>query len=91
LSCHRFWANALRLVLHAAAYALLDTLRRRLAAVTGTRYQLDTLRLRLLKIAGWLTEQWDRWGPRLRLYLSSHHPGEPLWRALAARPKTPGE
>ena len=89
LSCHRFWANAFRLVLHAAAYCLLDTLRRRLAGVTGTRYQLDTLRRRLLKIAGWLTEQWDRWGPRLRLHLSSHHPGEPLWRALAARPKLP--
>jgi hypothetical protein len=89
LSCHRFWANAFRLVLHAAAYCLLDTLRRRLAAVSGTRYQLDTLRLRLLKIAGWLSEQWDRWGPRLRLSLSSYHPGEPLWRALATHPKLP--
>jgi hypothetical protein len=87
LSCHRFWANALRLLLHAAAYCLLDTLRRRVAAATGTRYQLDTLRLRLLKIAGWLSEQWDRWGPRLRLHLSSHHPGESLWRALTARSK----
>ncbi len=89
LSCHRFWANALRLLLHAAAYCLLDTLRRRLATVTGTRYQLDTLRLRLLKVAGWLSEQWDRWGPRLRLHLSSHHPGESLWRALTARSKLP--
>jgi Transposase DDE domain group 1 len=86
LSCHRFWANAFRLLLHAAAYCLLDTLRRRLAAATGTRYQLDTLRLRLLKVAGWLREQWHRFGPTLRLVLSSHHPGEPLWRALAPRP-----
>ncbi len=52
LSCHRFWANAFRLLLHAAAYCLLDTLRRRLATATGTRCQLDTLRLRLLKVAG---------------------------------------
>jgi hypothetical protein len=89
LSCHRFWANALRLLLHAAAYCLLDSLRRRLAAASGTRYQLDTLRLRLLKIAGWLSEQWDHWGPRLRLHLSSHHPGELLWRTLGARPKRP--
>ena len=89
LSNHRFWANAFRLLLHAAAYALLDTLRRRLVTITNTRYQLDTLRLRLLKIAGWVRERADRFGPRLCLHLSSYHPGEPLWRALAARPKLP--
>ena len=32
LSCHRFWANQFRLLLHAAAYWLLDTLRRWLVA-----------------------------------------------------------
>ena len=89
LSCHRFWANAFRLLLHAAAYLLLDTLRRRLVTATGTRYQLDTLRLRVLKIAGWVREHRSRFGPRLCLHLSSYHPGEPLWRALAARPKRP--
>ena len=89
LSDHRFWANAFRLLLHAAAYLLLDTLRRRLVTATGTRYQLDTLRLRLLKIAGWVREQADRFGPRLGLHLSSYHPGQPLWHALAARPKRP--
>ena len=89
LSDHRFWANAFRRLLHAAAYALLDALRRRLATATGTRYQLDTLRLRVLKIAGWVRERGDRFGPRLCLHLSSYHPGEPLWRVLAARPKRP--
>jgi hypothetical protein len=89
LSCHRFWANAFRLLLHAAAYLLLDTLRRRLASATGTRYQLDTLRLRVLKIAGWVREQSGRFAPRLCLHLSSYHPGEPLWRALATRPRPP--
>jgi hypothetical protein len=89
LSDHRFWANAFRLLLHAAAYTLLDTLRRRVATATATRYQLDTLRLRVLKIAGWVRERWDRCGPRLCLHLSSYHPGEPLWRVLAARPKRP--
>jgi len=89
LSDHRFWANAFRLLLHAAAYWLLDTLRRRLVTACGTRYQLDTLRLRVLKIAGWVCERWDRFGPRLRLHLSSHHPGEPLWSALAGRRSPP--
>jgi Transposase DDE domain group 1 len=89
LSDHRFWANAFRLLLHAAAYALLDTLRRRLVTVTHTRYQLDTLRLYLLKIAGWVRERADRFGLRLCLHLSSYHPGEPLWHALAPRPNRP--
>ncbi len=52
LSCHRFLANQFRLLLHAAAYWLLDTLRRKLMATGTVRMQLDTLRLRLIKIAG---------------------------------------
>jgi stage V sporulation protein SpoVS len=86
LSCHRFWANAFRLLLHAAAFWLLDTLRRRLRVAAGVRYQLDTLRLRVLKIGGWVREQAGRFGPRLCLHLSSHHPGQPLWEALAWPP-----
>jgi hypothetical protein len=80
---HRFWANAFRLLLHAAAYWLLDTLRRWLAAVAAAdaRVQLDTLRLRLLKIGGRVREL----PGRIRLHLASSHPGEPLWAYLAAR------
>jgi hypothetical protein len=82
LSCHRFWANQFRLLLHAAAYWLLDTLRRWLAAAQVARMTLETLRLRLLKIGGWVRERQDRG----RLRLASSHPGEVWWRALAARP-----
>ena len=89
LSDHRFWANAFRLLLHAAAYLLLDTLRRRLAVLTACRYQLDTLRLRLLKIAGWVRERPGPFAPNLCLHLSSAHPGELLWRVLAHRSKPP--
>jgi Transposase DDE domain group 1 len=80
LSCHRFWANQFRLLLHAAAYWLLDTLRRSLIAAGMARLQLDTLRLRLIKIGGWVREQ----AHTLSLHLASSHPGEPLWRLLAA-------
>ena len=82
LSDHRFWANAFRLVLHAAAYWLLDTLRRWLVQQLGevARIQLDTLRLRLLKIGGRVRQL----PHRILLHLASSHPGEPLWRALAA-------
>lgn len=52
LSCHRFWANQFRLLLHAAAYWLLDQLRRRLVAAGVRRMQLDTLRLLVVKVGG---------------------------------------
>jgi hypothetical protein len=79
LSDHRFWANQFRLLLHAAAYWLLDTLRRWLVALAIPRTQLDTLRLRLLKIGG---RVWEL-GDRVRLRLASSHPGQPLWARLA--------
>ena len=82
LSCHRFWANQFRLLLHAAAYWLLDTLRRWLTTVGVARTTLATLRLRLIKIGGWVREQHDR----VRLRLASSHPSEAWWRALATRP-----
>jgi hypothetical protein len=52
LSCHRFTANQFRLLLHAAAYWLLDELRRRLIAAGIRRMQLDTLRLVFIKVGG---------------------------------------
>ena len=83
LSCHRFWANAFRLLLHAAAYWLLDQLRRWLTAAEAPRLQLDTLRLRVIKIGGWVRERTDFSIPEVCLHLASHHPGQPLWRLLA--------
>jgi hypothetical protein len=80
LSDHRFCANQFRLLLHAAAYWLLDTLRRWLRSMRVERMQLDTLRLRLLKIGGRVSQLRDR----VRLRLASSHPGQPLWDHLAA-------
>ena len=80
LSDHRFWANQFRLLLHAAAYWPLDTIPRWLATMRIERMQLDTLRLRLLKIGG---RVWQ-WSDRVRLRLASSHPGQPLWDHLAA-------
>lgn len=81
LSCHRFWANQFRLLLHAAAYWLLDTLRRWLVAQQVARMTLDTLRLRLIKIGGWVRER----ARMVRLRLASSHPNELWWHALAAQ------
>jgi len=80
LSCHRFWANQFRLLLHAAAYWLLDTLRRWLSQAGVPRLQLGTLRLRVVKIGGWVRERLHG----VRVHLASSHPGEPLWVLLAA-------
>lgn len=85
LSCHRFWANQFRLLLHVAAYWLLDTLRRWLSQLQVPRMQLDTLRLRLIKIGGWVRELLTR----VRMHLASSHPSEPLWRLLASRSQGP--
>lgn len=85
LSCSRFWANQFRLLLHAAAYWLLDTLRRWLGQCGVARMQLDTLRLRLIKIGGWVR----RLTHRVRLHLASSHPGQPLWLLLASRHARP--
>jgi hypothetical protein len=83
LSDHRFWANQFRLFLHAAAYWLLDTLRRWLQAQGVPALQLDSLRLRLLKVGGRVREL----AHRVRLYLASSHPSQPLWQLLAALPR----
>jgi hypothetical protein len=80
LSCHRFLANQVRLLLHAAAYTLLHTLRIWLIAAGAERLTLETLRLRLLKIGGRVRQL----ASRVHLRLASHHPGEPLWHLLAA-------
>jgi hypothetical protein len=79
LSCHRFMANQFRLLLHAAAYWLMDTLRRRLVGAGLKRIELGTLRLRLIKIGGRVRELLTK----IRLYLASGHPGQSLWHALS--------
>jgi hypothetical protein len=81
LSCHRFWANQFRLLLHATAYWLLDALRRWLMQAGTPRVHLSTLRLRLVKIGGWVRER----AHGVAIHLASSHPGEPLWRLIAAR------
>lgn len=82
LSCHRFVANQFRLLLHAAAYWLLDTLRRTLVAAGAARLSLEGVRLRVVKIGGRVR----RWSDRVRLHLASSHPGQHLWHLLAAAP-----
>jgi hypothetical protein len=78
LSCHRFIANQFRLLLHAVAYWLMDSLRRKLTESGVRRMQLDTLRLRLVKVGGRVREL----KTKIRMHLASGHPGQSLWHAL---------
>jgi hypothetical protein len=79
LSCQRFVANQFRLLLHAAAYWLMDTLRKKLVDGGIERMQLDTLRLKLVKIGGRVRELLTK----VRVHLAWGHPGQSLWHVLS--------
>jgi len=54
-SCHRFLANAFRVILYTAAYVLWVALRECLAGTELAHAQVFTLRERLVKVAGFVT------------------------------------
>lgn len=78
-SCSRFWANQFRVLLTAAAYVLLQELRRRAAGTACAQAQVTTLRERLLKLAVWVEGSVRR----LVLHLPRHAPWRAAWRHLA--------
>jgi hypothetical protein len=57
----------------------MDALRRKLMESGVRRMQLDTLRLRLVKIGGRVREL----ATKIRTHLASGHPGQGLWHALS--------
>lgn len=79
LSCCDFWPNQFRLLLAAAVYWLLDTLRSWLHRAHVPPMRMQTLRLAVLKIGGRVFEV----PARVRLRLASSHPGQTLWPILA--------
>ena len=81
LSCHRFSANQFRLLLYLAAYLLLFHLRQHLAGTELAHAQVETLRLRLLKIGARVKET----ARCVWLQLASAYPWRALWLELLAR------
>jgi len=79
LSCHRFWANQFRLLLHAAAYVLMQAMRKLLAGTEFARAQVATLRLFLLKVGARIRESVRR----VFVQLPSAYPWFELWHRLA--------
>lgn len=78
MSCHSFAANQFRLLVHTTAYVLMYLLREELAGTNLARVQMDTLRLRLLKVAAVVRVT----ARRIWLELSASHPSAVLWPRL---------
>jgi len=78
-SCTRFWANQFRVLLTAAAYVLLQELRRQAQGTACATAQVHTLRERLLKLAVWV----ERSVRRLVLHLPQCAPWGETWRRVA--------
>ena len=81
LSCQAFLANQFRLLLHVAAYALIQTLQTALAGTALALAQAGTLRVKLLKVAA---RVWVRCRV-VRVQLPTSYPWQRLWRQLVAR------
>lgn len=81
LSCHRFAANQMRLLLHAAAYVLMHSIRQVLGGTELEGALFDTIRLRLLKV-GARVRQTAR---RIWVHLASSYPGRDLWQLVHTR------
>jgi len=81
-SCSKFIANQFRLLLAAAAYVLIEHVRR--AGLQGTELataRVDTIRLKLLKVAARVVVSVRR----VVLHLSSSYPYQSLLQRLVAR------
>lgn len=77
-SCHRFLANAFRLLLHAIAFVLMTLLRERLAGSELQKSTFGQIRLKLLKIAA-IVERRTR---KIRIRLPRGHPHVSLLQQL---------
>ncbi|MHC4816426.1 MAG: transposase [Planctomycetota bacterium] len=78
-SCTDFWANQLRVLLAAAAFAILQELRTRLRGTGLARAQVDRLRLCLLRIGARI----ERSVRRIVVHLAAAHPWQPPWTKAA--------
>jgi hypothetical protein len=78
-SCTDFWANQLRVLMAAAAFAILQELRTRLQGTGLARAQVERLRLCLLRIGARI----ERSVRRIIVHLAAAHPWQPPWTKAA--------
>jgi hypothetical protein len=78
-SCHGWWANQFRLLLSAAAYVLMETIRRvGLCGSELARAQVSTIRFKVLKIGTVILRNTRR----IRLLFSSAYPYQELFGSM---------
>jgi hypothetical protein len=80
LSCPRFLANQFRLLLHVAAYMLIQTLQDGLLGSEWSCAQAGTIRVALLKVAARVIERYRV----VRVHLPTSYPLQAVWRRLVA-------
>ena len=80
-SCSRFTANRFRLLIHTAAYAVMNGMRKLLSGTIWERSQMGVLRLRLLKVGARVIES----SRRVCFHLPSSYPNKKDWEQLMSR------
>jgi hypothetical protein len=80
LSCEAFLANQFRLLLHVAAYMLIQTLQDGLAGTEWSGAQAGTIRVGLLKVAARVLDRYRV----VRVQLPTSYPWQQVWRQLRA-------
>jgi hypothetical protein len=80
LSCEKFLANQFRLLLHVAAYMLIQTMQEGLAGTEFAQAQAGTIRGSLLKVAARVLVRCRR----IRVQMPTSYPWQGVWRQLVA-------
>jgi hypothetical protein len=78
-SCTSFWANQFRVLITAAAYVLMQEMRRLAAGTDLAKAQVSTLRERLFKIAAWIKVSVRR----IVIHFPLNHPWRDVWSHLS--------
>jgi hypothetical protein len=80
-SCHRFLANQFRLLLHAAAFVLIQAMRRLLSGTELAKAQVSTIRTRLLKVGARIKETTRS----IWVKLPTSYPYQRIWEIILTR------
>jgi hypothetical protein len=80
-SCHRFWANQCRLLLHLAASILMQAIQTAAQGTAWATAQVGTLRTRLLKVGARVVETCRK----VWVHLPTACPVQDIWRRLHQR------
>ena len=85
-SCHHFQSNQLRMLLAALGYVLIERLRALGLQGTGLACaQIDTLRIKLLKLGAVITRNTRR----IRLYMASNWPSKDIFAHAMSELRSP--